>query len=401
MADKTAEAVYLVTLATKHDLHIALSAAFVSPEPSPCMDDFINVSTLLGAPETQLAYELLTSYHLTKDPFRPNVPQQFRVYHTYPDGTKAMVGTPPTFTWIQSEPRPSMKHTKKVMDAIMRAASKCGVPKDTAEKMAGTASGSAVMKRAVTRYMVVNGAMKRGITNAGLTAVIDFRLLFDGELKKYFTKIGVSGLHGCAVGGLGRLISHPFFGNNAVLGVLVGAGLGVVTLASTGDIARFGKDVGVNICGASAAHVGAQAGFRIGSSIPMPLLQPFLAGGFSVIGGLAAGWTAGWAGSKILSVAEMTDCEVMRMYKRIKDNLATIGMEPDPSLSPREIVMATLKGGQEGKPPFEFHITPSMDSSVRDLYNELDTLLSSSPEEFDNFLELLRVAIDDKVPKEL
>jgi hypothetical protein len=35
-----------------------------------------------------------------------------------------------------------------------------------------------------------------------LTAVFDVKLLFDGEFQQYLIKIGVSGLHGGAVGGL-------------------------------------------------------------------------------------------------------------------------------------------------------------------------------------------------------
>lgn len=83
--------------------------------------------------------------------------------------------------------------------------------------------------------------------------VFDINRLFDGHFKQYLINIGVSGLYGGTISRLSSWINHPFFGNGIVLSVVVGSAFGVVSLASTGDWARFGKGLGVNILGGASA----------------------------------------------------------------------------------------------------------------------------------------------------
>ncbi|KAK4235923.1 hypothetical protein C8A03DRAFT_36216 [Achaetomium macrosporum] len=132
---------------------------------------------------------------------------------------------------------------------LMQAAKKIGVP----EKGADTA--------------VVNVVWQ----NALLTGVFNFNELIDGSFKSYLVKVGVSGVYGGTIGGFSMWIDHPFFSNGAVLGVLLGSALDTFSLVSTGDWARFGKNLGLNLVGTGVAwgagSVGSVAGGAIGGPV--------------------------------------------------------------------------------------------------------------------------------------
>lgn len=148
----------------------------------------------------------------------------------------------------------------------MKAVEKCGSPETATDMSANNAKIEAAIKSALTRYAaetaVINGAWQ----SAALTALFDIKLLSDGSFMKYLIKIGVSGLYGGAVRGLSSWVNHPFFSNGIVLGVIVGSAFGIVSLVSTGDWARFGKNLGVSIIGGATAWGGAFNGGAIDSA---------------------------------------------------------------------------------------------------------------------------------------
>ena len=221
-----------------------------------------------------------------------------------------------------------------------------------------------------------------------LTCVFDINLLFDGDFVLCLTKVGVSGLYGCTVGGLSSWVNHPFFGNGMALDVLVGSAFATVSLISTGDWARFGKNVGVGIIGGAASWSGATIGGAVGSfGGPVGIAS----GAFT--GGTLAGLAARRVALEISSPGGMTQCEVQTIYESIKEQLAAVGVEPDPSLSSKEVVSAFVKrGSKQAGLPFRVRMTGSMIDGVNELHDTLSAMRDSSPEAFGELLALLRAA---------
>lgn len=120
-------------------------------------------------------------------------------------------------------------------NALIKAVEKCGVLEMAADMSANNAKIEAAIKSALTRYAVKPAVINSVWQSVAVTALFDVQLLFDGSFMQYLIKIDVSGLYGGAVGRLSSWVSHPFFSNGIVLGVIVGSAFGVVSLVSTGD----------------------------------------------------------------------------------------------------------------------------------------------------------------------
>ncbi|ENH72043.1 hypothetical protein FOC1_g10001075 [Fusarium oxysporum f. sp. cubense race 1] len=196
------------------------------------------------------------------------------------------------------------------------------------------------MRQAV-KSAFINGTWQ----SAGLTAVFDFRQLLDGHFRQYLTNIGVSGLYGGSFGALSSWVEHPFFGNGLVLGVLVSSGFGTISLASTGDWARFGKGLGLNVASSAASWGGAYAG----------------------------AWT---------------------MTQAMKRQLGSANLEHDPELTDSEaaeLALAQGAGSKEGL-PFNVRMKESMATGMMDMREVLLELHGTSPEAFEEFQKMLRAA---------
>jgi hypothetical protein len=90
----------------------------------------------------------------------------------------------------------------------------------------------------------------------------------------------------------------------------------------------------------------------------------------------------------------MTKYEVDRMYEAINQQLTSAGLEPDPSLSPRQVVTAMLKENNKSNGlPFQVRMTGSMVAGVTEFHEALLSMRDTSPETFARFLDLLRAAV--------
>lgn len=210
-------------------------------------------------------------------------------------------------------------------------------------------------------------------------------------------KVGVSGLHGGTVGGLSMWIKHPFFSNSAVLTLLVGSAFGMGGLVSTGDWERFGKSLGVNILTTGGAYAGGLGlGFVAGALLG---LETGGVGLFVRAGSLAGGHYGRKGAVEIPCLGGMTDHEVQTMYASIKKQLSAAGMEPDPSLSPAEVVTKVIQNSREGRGvPFAIQMTKSHKVDVMELKEKLAALWRDSPTDFDQFLSLLRAEPNGEFP---
>lgn len=60
------------------------------------------------------------------------------------------------------------------------------------------------------------------------------------------------------------------------------------------------------------------------------------------------------------------------MYKAIKQQFATAGLEPDPSMAPKQVVAAMLnKNNKNGGLPFQMRMTGSMVDGVTEFHDAL------------------------------
>ncbi len=171
------------------------------------------------------------------------------------------------------------------------------------------------------------------------------------------------------------------------MGLLVGSAFGTVSLASTGDWARFGKNLGVNIASTGAAWVGGQVcAFAAG----FVSFGPLGIGIVTLVGGLAgAKYGRQWA-TKLPYLGGMTDCEVETMYKSTKEQLSAAGMAPDLKLSKAEVVAKVMESGSAGqRMPFIVEMTESYKADVLKLKDELAMLWAKSPTDFDEYLRIL------------
>ncbi|KAL1636866.1 hypothetical protein SLS56_000960 [Neofusicoccum ribis] len=410
MVEKIAEAIQLISLTSENDVKSAFATAFESPAPLVSADDVASFTSAWRSPETQLWLESVLGPELPSKPY--DIPRvKYRQYvHTYPDGTKAGFDI---FEPFPNKLGPCKSLERALMQAylekalpkgeaekflmidiekifaeqerVLKAVKKIGITEKAADPLVEDALRSALTRLRV-KTAVVNGVWQSAL----LTGVFDIMLLFDGNFKQYLIKIGISGLYGGTVGGLSQWINHPFFGNGVVLGVLVGSAFGAISLASTGDWARFGKNLGISIIGGAAAWGGGAAGGAMvcamgGGPLGMTI------GIF--VGGLAGGSLGRQVALEIPGLGGMTEHEVKTMYATIKEQLTRAGMEPDPSLSPEQVVADILKHGNKGNGlPFQVRMTESHAADVTELRDALLAMRSRSPEAFDKFLNLLRAA---------
>ncbi|KFA56517.1 hypothetical protein S40293_01102 [Stachybotrys chartarum IBT 40293] len=106
-----------------------------------------------------------------------------------------------------------------------------------------------------------------------------------------------------------------------------------------------------------------------------------------------AGRPLGLSVSYIPGLGDLTDREVKTMYDGIKSQLAPAGVEPDPTLSPREVVEAIVAQGSSGeRASFNVRMTDATASDVIDFRKALLDLWEAHPEAFEAFLENLRAA---------
>ncbi|KAI1772033.1 hypothetical protein F4818DRAFT_454232 [Hypoxylon cercidicola] len=271
------------------------------------------------------------------------------------------------------------------MEKLAEAAEKIGITKDA------NINAENAFKTALARYAIKQATMRGVWQNALLTGVFDIKELLDRNFQQYLFKMGASGLYGGAVGGLSTWVYHPFFGNGAVLGVIVGSAFGTVSLASTGDWARFGKDLGASTIGHGVAWCGGVAGGALAGSIGGPI--------GAVIGGIAGGFAGGFAGRKVASsipgVSGDTEIEVQKMYSGIKDHLSKSGVELDQSLSPEEVVRM-FRTNNDGKGvSLPVRATSAYVADLNELRDTLVAMQSDSPERFAEFLKNLRAATQE------
>lgn len=272
------------------------------------------------------------------------------------------------------------------IDKLLQAAAKLGIPKEEADLLANAGKIQDVLRTSLTREAVKAALINGAWQSAALTAVFDIKCLFDGHVQQYLLNIGIGGLQGGAVSGLSSWINHPLLGNDIVLGVLVGSAVGVVSLASTGDWARFGKGLGNNVVDGASAWAGATAGSLMGA-----WLGPVGATVGAVLGGIGGGIGGRFVASYIPGLGGLTDRDVKTMYDGIMSRLSPAGVEPDPTLSPRQVVEAIVAQGSSGeRPPFNVRMTDAMASDAIDLRTAVLDLREAHPEAFEAFLENLR-----------
>jgi hypothetical protein len=325
----------------------------------------------------------------TIEPVIPHSPKAYDLYNIQPKGIKEWLEVPQFTTnkniEYSSVDAKSLENTLKHYEAILKASKKVGIPKSAADISKANVKVDTLMKTALLR----RAANSAGI-NLAVTAVFDIRLLIDGEVKAYLMKLGVSGLYGGAVSGCSAWINHPIFGNSAVLGVVVGSAFGLVSLASTGDWARFGKNIGLNIASSAGGYGVAYAGAYLGTLAGGPIGAAV--GG--VVGGIAGGFAAHWMVTRTTNIAEATDHEINSYYERIKEEGRRSGWEPDPTVSPRDFVRGLLnRGSDPNSKDVLVQITESMAADIRDLQHNLARLRDEDAARFDLFVERLREAV--------
>ncbi|KAF4336741.1 hypothetical protein FBEOM_9371 [Fusarium beomiforme] len=128
------------------------------------------------------------------------------------------------------------------------------------------------------------------------------------------------------------------------------SGFGAVSLASTGDWARFGKGLGLNVAGGTASWAGACAGAYYGG---------FLGPIGAIAGGLVGGTGAGWLGRAVASIyvpglGGRTDYETRTAVEAMMGQLESANLEHDPALTDLEAAeLAISQGaGSNGGLPF-------------------------------------------------
>ena len=376
--EDVAEAIQLMSSMSQNEIMSVLHAAFRSPAPPVSARAVAGFASQWNSPEVRLE-RLFWRDPSIREPVNPGIEFYEEVY-THPNtGLKMLKGIP-------CEPVMRLDEKFKAeLEALIKAAVKQGgISKEGDKRSANDAVRSALTRYAVKRQATINGAWE----SASLTGVFDMKLLFDGEFKRNLVKIGASSLYGGTVGGLSSWIKHPFFCNGIVLGVFIGAAFGTFGLVTTGDWARFGKSLGVTIIGGAASWSGAAAGAFIGSAGgPAGIAICTTAGG--ILGALAGRQVA----QRIPVLGRVTEYEIETMYKDIRKQLSAAGLEPDPSLSPTEVVSAVLgQDNKHGGSPFAVRMTGSMTAGVTQLYDALRSMQDSSPEAFRRVLGLLQAA---------
>ncbi|TVY75506.1 hypothetical protein Focb16_v006076 [Fusarium oxysporum f. sp. cubense] len=424
MADQEiAEVMDLLSLLTQSDIKTAFISAFNKPSPRIKASTIGNAIRDLNTPEAKLEMMLMKKPVMTFEA-RVQAPQIQSLYQN-PDGAQAglvidgVVWKPKLdrscrsyheytidslletdrFAQAKQKAEAIIEHANQIqkftdkmekLDVLIKAAESCGIPKSQADLLARNGKIETALKTALMRQAVKSAFINGTWQSAGLTAVFDFRQLLDGHFRQYLTNIGVSGLYGGSFGALSSWVEHPFFGNGLVLGVLVSSGFGTISLASTGDWARFGKGLGLNVASSAASWGGAYAGAWCGGG-----LGPIGA----VVGGLVGGIGAGWAGRAAAEIyvpglGGRTEYECRTMTQAMKRQLGSANLEHDPELTDSEaaeLALAQGAGSKEGL-PFNVRMKESMATGMMDMREVLLELHGTSPEAFEEFQKMLRAA---------
>ncbi|KAI1089890.1 hypothetical protein F5B19DRAFT_354215 [Rostrohypoxylon terebratum] len=374
------EAIRLMTQLSQQDIQRAFFTASTSLNPAVSADDITALAAAWRSSENWMNLILKRQNDLDTPP--PAVPKevskmlfmQLLAVGCHPGGDCAVAKQ----VW-STNPKKFVEEMEKLAAAV----EKIGVAKDA------NISAENAFKTALTRYAIKQATIRGVWQNALLTGIFDIKELLDGHFKQYLFKMGASGLYGGTVGGLSTWINHPFFGNGAVLGVIVGLAFGTASLASTGDWARFGKDLGASTIGHGAAWGGGVIGGAIVGSFGSPI--------GTVIGGIAGGIAGGFVGRKVASsvpgVGGDTEIEVQKMYSGIKDHLSKSGIELDQSLSPEEVVWM-FKTNNDGKGvSLPVRATSAYIADLNEARDVLVDIKRDSPERFAAFLRGLRAAV--------
>ncbi|KAK6725385.1 hypothetical protein SNK04_004190 [Fusarium graminearum] len=154
-----------------------------------------------------------------------------------------------------------LEKSTKYHEAVLKSSQKVGIPKTRADIQTHNLAKTALLRNAANAASL----------NMAATSLFDIKTLFNGDFQKYFVKLGISGMHGGAVAGIQARIHHSFFGNGAVVGVVVSSAFGVVGLIKTGDWTRLGKYTGLGIVGSAGGWGGSKLGALFGTYVLGPI----------------------------------------------------------------------------------------------------------------------------------
>ncbi|KAI5461900.1 hypothetical protein BGZ63DRAFT_424757 [Mariannaea sp. PMI_226] len=108
-------------------------------------------------------------------------------------------------------------------------------------------------------------------------------------------------------------------------------------------------------------------------------------------GSLLGGFLGRRVALEIPGLGGMTKHEVETMYTTIKEQFSRAGVEPDPSLSPKQVVVQMLENSNKGDGlPFQVRMTASHAAGLAELRDALVAMQDTSPERFSEFLNTLR-----------
>jgi hypothetical protein len=80
----------------------------------------------------------------------------------------------------------------------------------------------------------------------------------------------------------------------------------------------------------------------------------------TLVGSLLGGFIGRQVALEIPGLGDMTEHEVETMYTTIEEQLSRAGVEPDPSLSPKQVVVQMLENSNKGDGlPFQVRMTAS------------------------------------------
>ena len=325
-------------------------------------------------------------------------PRYYEYFHTYPDGKVASIGFRPRIKMDVLSYRPSalvetdeMKYNKLLKD-LQKYYSKFGTPETASKRVIGDVKAEKMIKASLLRF-TAKRALQGGCVSAAMRGVFDIKLLFDGEFKKYLAHIGISGLYGASLEGLSKWIRHPFFGNGMVLGILIGTAFNAVSLAESRDWVRFGKNIAMDVIGAATGYGGAATGFWLGVAIGGPFTG-FTAPIFGLAGSLIGSYCGAKLAKRVPGLRGVTETEILKGYEHIKKQLAAAGLEPDPSMPPRQFMTAIFSQKRATSIPVRH--TKDVVQELTDLDRSLQALYDASDEKFAKFVATLCKFVEEQ-----
>ena len=117
---------------------------------------------------------------------------------------------------------------------------------------------------------------------------------------------------------------------------------------------------------------------------------------FDIAGGYCGNYMVQTVVENFEFLSRATDPEVETAYVKIKQQLSSVGLEPDPSLSKREVVETMFKTTSEHAMPFPVRMLDDVATAIVEYAQTLSTLESLAPEALETFVELLRFAVQEQ-----